>query len=256
MSAPAFLIDELVEHLATHRRAAVDNPDALVFVGPRGGILRRRFGERTFASAVARVGLDQSLTFHGLRHAAITTMVEIGVHPRVMQGRAGHATSKLTMELYAHVPESVDRRAAEAFDRHYRQDSDDGNGAMSDGQEKRPWPERTGMTQPRSSSQPNVLLLAGPNGAGKTTASRRVVPAGSVFLNADATAAQLAAEGHGPAGLDIAAGRVLLHEMRALAAAGESFCVETNPRWERVHRLRLGLACDGLPGPAGVHRPP
>jgi integrase len=60
------------------------------------------------------------LTFRGLRHAAITTMVELGVHPRVMQGRAGHATSKLTMELYAHVTESADRQAAELLDRHYR----------------------------------------------------------------------------------------------------------------------------------------
>jgi hypothetical protein len=37
-----------------------------------------------------------------------------------MQGRAGHATSKLTMELYAHVTESADRQAAESLDRHYR----------------------------------------------------------------------------------------------------------------------------------------
>ena len=101
------------------------DPEALVFVGPRGGILRRRFAERTFAPAVARAELDRSLTFHGLRHAAITTMVELGVHPRVMQGRAGHATSKVTMELYAHVPESADRQAAEWLDRHYRRSDGD-----------------------------------------------------------------------------------------------------------------------------------
>ncbi|MGH9541459.1 MAG: hypothetical protein ACRD2H_06215 [Terriglobales bacterium] len=59
------------------------------------------------------------------RDSRMCTMVEIGVHPRVMQGRAGHATSKLTMELYAHVPESADRQAAESLDRHYRQQADD-----------------------------------------------------------------------------------------------------------------------------------
>ena len=106
LSVPAFMIDELAEHLAKHRSEAVGDPEALVFVGPKGGVLRRRFGERVFAPAVAKRGLDESLTFHGLRHAAISTMVELGVHPRVMQGRAGHATAKLTMELYAHVPES------------------------------------------------------------------------------------------------------------------------------------------------------
>ncbi len=99
LSVPAFLIDELAEHLAKYRLGVAGDLEALVFVGPRGGVLRRRFGERIFAPAVAKAGLDESLTFHGLRHAAISTMVELGVHPRVMQGRAGHATAKLTMEL-------------------------------------------------------------------------------------------------------------------------------------------------------------
>jgi integrase len=134
VAAPAFLIDELAKHLAVHRSDSTGDPDALVFVGPRGGVLRRRFGERIFAPAVARAGLDKSLTFHGLRHAAITTLVEIGVHPRVMQGRAGHAASKLTMELYAHVPESADRQAAEALDRHYGQlPHDQGSAARNEG---------------------------------------------------------------------------------------------------------------------------
>lgn len=131
LSAPRFLFEELAQHLAVYRTEVPDHPDALVFVGPRGGILRRRFGERIFAPAVARAGLDKSLTFHGLRHAAITAMVEVGVHPRVMQGRAGHATSKLTMELYAHVPESADREAAEALDRCYRREPVDGRSAST-----------------------------------------------------------------------------------------------------------------------------
>ena len=120
LSAPAFLIDELADHLAVHRRDVAALDDVLIFVGPRGGVLRRRFADRVFAPAVKRAKLDPSLTFHGLRHAAITTMVELGVHPRVMQGRAGHATAKLTMELYAHVPEEADRQTAAALDRLYR----------------------------------------------------------------------------------------------------------------------------------------
>lgn len=120
VSAPAFLIEELTEHLRRFRSDVATDPEALIFVGPRGGMLRRRFAERTFAPAVKQANLDPSVTFHGLRHAAITTMVELGVHPRVMQGRAGHATARMTMELYAHVPEEADRRTAEALDLHYR----------------------------------------------------------------------------------------------------------------------------------------
>ena len=120
MATPAFLIDVLADHLSVHRADAQGDPDALVFVGPRGGVLRRRFAERVFAPAVRKAGLDPSLTFHGLRHVAITAMVDVGVHRRVMQGRAGHATSKLTMELYAHVPESADRQAAASLEKYHR----------------------------------------------------------------------------------------------------------------------------------------
>jgi integrase len=120
MAAPDFLIEVLANHLRSHRADVQGDPEALVFVGPRGGVLRHRFADRIFAPAVERAALDPSLTFHGLRHVAITAMVDAGVHPRVMQGRAGHATSKLTLELYAHVPESADRQAAKALEEYHR----------------------------------------------------------------------------------------------------------------------------------------
>lgn len=81
LAAPPFLIDELARHLREHRPEAIADRLALVFVGPRGGILRRRFAERTFRPAVERAGLDPSLTFHGLRHVAISTLVDENVHP-------------------------------------------------------------------------------------------------------------------------------------------------------------------------------
>lgn len=90
LTAPPFLVDELAQHLALHRKESMADQDALVFVGPRGGVLRRRFGERQLAPAVHQAGLPPGLTFHALRHAAITAMVDAGVHPRVMQGRTCH----------------------------------------------------------------------------------------------------------------------------------------------------------------------
>lgn len=120
MAAPEFFVELLADHLRSHRRDVQGDPEALVFVGPRGSVLRRRFSERIFAPAVEKAGLDASLTFHGLRHVAFTAMVDAGVHPKVMQGRAGHSTSKLTMELYAHVPESADQQAAKALEDYYR----------------------------------------------------------------------------------------------------------------------------------------
>jgi integrase len=126
ITAPPFLIDELTRHLAKYRRGS-DQGD-LVFVGPRGGILRRRFGERAFRPAVRRARLDPSVTFHALRHVAMSALVDENVHPRVMQGRAGHASSRLTMELYAHVSEGADQDAALALENRFRPALSDGNG--------------------------------------------------------------------------------------------------------------------------------
>jgi integrase len=128
LAAPGFLIEELARHMKKHRMDAIGDLQALVFVGPQGGTLRRRFAERTFKPALAKAGLDPSLTFHGLRHVAMSTLVDENVHPRVMQSRAGHASSKLTMELYAHVTDSADRDAADALDARFHAALRDPNG--------------------------------------------------------------------------------------------------------------------------------
>jgi integrase len=126
ITAPPFLIDDLARHIAKYRSGA-DRGD-LVFIGPRGGILRRRLGERAFRPAVLKAKLDPELTFHALRHVAMSALVDENVHPRVMQGRAGHASSKLTMELYAHVSQDADKDAAMALENRFRPVLSDANG--------------------------------------------------------------------------------------------------------------------------------
>jgi integrase len=114
LSLPAFLVDELARHLSAYRPGA--SQEDLVFTGAKGGTLRRSFAARVFNPAVARAGLPDDLTFHGLRHVATSFMVEAGEHPRVIQHRLGHATSRLSMEMYAHVPEAADRDVASHLD--------------------------------------------------------------------------------------------------------------------------------------------
>lgn len=111
MAAPPFVIDAIAKYLAASRPGEALDPDGLVFLGLRGGILRRRFGERILRSAASRAGLE-GLTFHGLRHAATSSLVDIGVHPRVMAARIGHGTARTTMEVYARASDSADRDAA------------------------------------------------------------------------------------------------------------------------------------------------
>ncbi len=53
-------------------------------------------------------------------------MVADGEHPRVIQHRLGHATSRLSMELYAHVPEATDRAVASHLDARFSAQSGTG----------------------------------------------------------------------------------------------------------------------------------
>lgn len=119
MAVPPFLLDILAEHLA---RRAKPGPEEFAFIGPRGGLLRRSFEARFFLPAAQRAGLE-SLTFHGLRHVAASFLVDMGEHPRVIQHRLGHATSRLSMELYAHVSDSADRMAATRLQKHFLESS-------------------------------------------------------------------------------------------------------------------------------------
>lgn len=73
-----------------------------------------------------------------------------------------------------------------------------------------------------------VVIIAGPNGAGKTTFAREFLPheAGlPLFVNADLIAAGLSP--FDPAAVAIRAGRLMLQEIDAHAAAGRSFAFET-----------------------------
>jgi integrase len=128
--APAFLVDELARHLALYRGSPDADSESLVFVGPKGGILRRRFVERVLRPAAERVRAEAiaagrapavpvGLTFHALRHVAVTAMADAGVPYNVTQRRAGHSTARMTMERYSHRSTEADKAAAAALQSYF-----------------------------------------------------------------------------------------------------------------------------------------
>lgn len=91
---------------------------------------------------------------------------------------------------------------------------------------------------------PRIFIIAGPNGAGKTTFAREYLPNEAdcpIFVNADLIAAGLAP--FDPAKAAIAAGRLMLNELRRHAKNSDSFAFETTlagssyaqmiPKWQR-----------------------
>jgi predicted ABC-type ATPase len=80
----------------------------------------------------------------------------------------------------------------------------------------------------KTDTSPRVVVLAGINGAGKTTSSQEIlvnmmrIP---TFVNADAIARGL--NGFNPESVALSAGRIMLDELRNLAARRQDFAFET-----------------------------
>jgi integrase len=111
VAIPQFLLDQIAEHIRRFRPDAAG--DDLLFLGPQGGVLRRNFKSRKLDRAIAAAGLDPRVTFHGLRHIADALMVANGEHAVTMAARMGHSNPRLSVGLYGHAPEDVDKAAAE-----------------------------------------------------------------------------------------------------------------------------------------------
>ena len=52
-----------------------------------------------------------ALRFHDLRHSAATILISMGVNSKVVQERLGHSTISITLGVYGHVTESMQRDA-------------------------------------------------------------------------------------------------------------------------------------------------
>lgn len=54
--------------------------------------------------------------FKTLRHTHATTLLKLGVHPKIVQERLGHSDIKVTMDTYSHVTPTIQRQAVEAME--------------------------------------------------------------------------------------------------------------------------------------------
>lgn len=64
---------------------------------------------------VKKNGLPE-IRLHDLRHSHATALIQMGVSPKVVQHRLGHADISTTLNTYTHVLPSMDQEAAEKLD--------------------------------------------------------------------------------------------------------------------------------------------
>jgi integrase len=105
------LLPDVRKHLATYVGPADDD---LMFVGPKGGPLRRRNFQKIWNAARIVVGRED-LHFHDLRHTGNTLAAQLGATLPDLMARMGHSSARAAL-VYLHTSSTRDRAIAERLD--------------------------------------------------------------------------------------------------------------------------------------------
>lgn len=70
---------------------------------------------RYFRSVLVKAGVPV-LRFHDLRHTAATLLLRRGVNPKIVSEMLGHANVSITLDIYSHVTQDMQERAAQIMD--------------------------------------------------------------------------------------------------------------------------------------------
>jgi integrase len=104
---PADIGPELADHL---ERFADPKPNGLVFIGPKGGRLRRSNFRKFWYRARGAVDLPE-LHFHDLRHTGNTMAAAQGASLRELMERMGHSSPRAAL-IYLHATRERDQKIA------------------------------------------------------------------------------------------------------------------------------------------------
>ncbi|HWZ17742.1 MAG TPA: tyrosine-type recombinase/integrase [Ktedonobacteraceae bacterium] len=73
----------------------------LVFTNAQGSFYSASTLRKVFRRFLVSIGLPH-MRFHDLRHSAVTILLIMGVHPKVVQEILGHSQIAMTREVYSH----------------------------------------------------------------------------------------------------------------------------------------------------------
>lgn len=110
VAVPGFLVGELLCHMM---RFAEAGTTGLIFVGDRGGLLRRgNFHRATeWTTTVSQVGMP-GFHFHDLRHTGNQLAAAAGASTRELMFRMGHGSTRAAL-IYQHAASERDREIAD-----------------------------------------------------------------------------------------------------------------------------------------------
>jgi integrase len=114
LSFPVELAPELRNHLD---RYAERGRHGLVFVGPKGGRLRRSNFNKIWSKAAASAGVPGA-HFHDLRHTGGTLAATEGATTKELMARLGHSSPRAAL-IYQHATKQRDKSLAAALGKHF-----------------------------------------------------------------------------------------------------------------------------------------
>jgi integrase len=106
----AWLLDEMQRHLD---QFAGKGESGRVFVGGKGGMLRRQNFRKIWLKAVAESGVP-AVHIHDLRHTGNTLVAENGATLRELMERMGHASTRAAL-IYLHVSKGRSKHLADGL---------------------------------------------------------------------------------------------------------------------------------------------
>jgi integrase len=120
---PDFALVALQKHRAGQLEMRLKAPawddKGLVFPNDTGGYLWVDPLRRQLKKLLQEAGLPQ-IRFHDLRHSAATILLAMGVNAKVIQERLGHSHVSITLGVYGHVTESMQREATAKLDDQFK----------------------------------------------------------------------------------------------------------------------------------------
>ena len=114
ISLPRALRADIDLHLS---RYAEPGPTGRLFVGPQGGVPRRRNFNRVWKAALGTAGAktEPGLHLHDLRYTGSTWSAQSGATLKELMARIGHSSTRAAM-LYQHATRDRDEAIANALD--------------------------------------------------------------------------------------------------------------------------------------------
>jgi integrase len=111
ITLPRLLCHVLAQYLAAYPTSSQ------VFKSADGRPIRwNNFRRRFWKAALWKAGLDPAVRFHDLRHSHASMLINAGEPVTVVQHRLGHASPAVTLNVYAHLFDGLDERAADRLD--------------------------------------------------------------------------------------------------------------------------------------------